>query len=170
MSLDQHTASILAVIVISINFGIYLPVGAYCSLKFWRLRHDTLIAKRRPALVLASIVAIYIWMLAARTQYVLDTLLGSTASPYLSLLLVDVGWLCVNTVLLRMWLLWFDYQRATHLSAMRWRSQLNAAQLPWTVQLKRLANVRCLLALALSHWTLMELIAVLSPSVSCRCR
>eukprot|EP01083_Nonionella_stella_P239247 837552_1 len=126
MSLNQVSSTALCVFVVMVNFFIYLPIGFYFTLKFWKLRDQTFIKKRRPVLVIISIVFIFLWMLGVRTVDIYGGLFPISTDPFsrhLLVLITDTGWLCVNAYVLRMWLLYYDYKKGVDLSSMRWKKK-----------------------------------------------
>ncbi len=94
--MEEQIPVILFAVVIAINFAIYLPIGAFFTWKFWTLRNNVFIAKRRPLLVIISIIFIYAWMLGARTIDVYDVTYQIEGNKYLLVIVTDTGWLCVD--------------------------------------------------------------------------
>lgn len=162
MALDHENATIFAAIVLGINFFVYLPIGLYFSVRFWRLRGNAMIAQRRPFLVMMTIIFIYLWMLISRTINVADVIFGLLPSIYYVHLAIGAGWFCVALYGVRMWLLFYDYKRGEHLSAIRWKTKIDSASTPWTIKYKSSANLVYLIGFAFLHWLFVEGIGLLS--------
>eukprot|EP01084_Bolivina_argentea_P093456 168071_1 len=163
--MDQQIPMILFIVILTINFAIYLPIGAYFTWKFWTLRNNIFIAKRRPLLVLISIIFIYAWLLGARTIDVYDVVYQIEGNKYVLVLITDTGWLCVNAVVVRMWLLYFDYKRANHLSSLRWKMKIDSTTTPWTLKHKYLSNLKYLMLVCLIQWLLLQVVEIIGISI-----
>lgn len=161
---------IFAIVVLAINFVLYLPIGVYFTRRFWIFRQQTMISKRRPLLVVMTVILIYFWMLISRTIDIFEDILkliprthGTRVAVHT---FVDTGWICVALYAIRMWLLFYDYKRAEHLSQMRWRTKIDSTTVPWTIQYKSLSNLVYLISFAIIHWLIIEFISLLSISLS----
>eukprot|EP01084_Bolivina_argentea_P243986 408852_1 len=153
--LGKQTDRILSAVVIGINILIYLPIGLYFSWQFFRLRNDIFMYKRRPILVVITIVFVYIWMLIARTINIYHALENIATNPIILGIITDSGWLCVNICVLRLWLLFYDYKRGVHLSSMRWKTIIDSTTTPWTIKYKHFADIKYLILFALAQWSII---------------
>ena len=163
--LDDEALLILGGIVLGFNVLVYFPLGIIFALKFWRLRKNTFILKRRPKLVLSIVIVAYIYILIGRTSTVLDAINIIEPNLYVDVITTNNGWIAVNFVGFRMWLLFYDYKRGQHLSSLRWRIKIDPKTLPWTLKYKYLSNLKYLIIGAIVHWTLIETIGVSVNSV-----
>ena len=168
MEISVQTYLIVFIAIQSIWTFILCPLSIYYTIQLWKLSKSNIffISKRRPLIVYLVVIFINIYMII----FPITTSLPHHYHPLhdfhiheIELILSDSLFLIAYIVLLRVWLLYYDYKYEAHLLSVQWKRHILRQRdyKPWTLRHRWMGNTKIIIIAIITIWiiacTLVEL-------------
>eukprot|EP01084_Bolivina_argentea_P087681 158353_1 len=154
-------------VVTSIYLIILSPMSLYYGYSFWKFSKQNIafFTKRHTSLVLVEVILLNVFIAIIRTStdfLRLNQIIGKYG--ILSSLLLNLMQFYPVLILIRLWLLYYDYNYGLQTISIKWKSQITKQQkqLPWTLRYKWMGNLKILTIIATSICTILMLLILLS--------
>ena len=170
-SFDVNTeqATFILFTFVGIYWFIVSPIQLYFVHQFWNLKQEniTFFTKRHPYLVVFTVLMFNLYPLIFRPIAAFLWINGLINAWHpLVLLLENMLQTYAMLVIIRLWLLYYDFNHELQSLSLKWKSQIakdqSSINLPWTIKYKWMGNVRILCIIAFVFACIILLIAVLS--------
>ena len=158
----SHEETMIGVYILA---GVYIllctPLNVYYTYQIWSLykQNEPFITKRRPMIVIVSSISFNIY--GAICRPIADYLRATGRGPILLMwILVQAIQVVIVFICIRLWLLFFDYNKQIHALNHRWKCTITRKEeaTSWTHQHRWLGNGKIVSALGLFFAVIVNIV------------
>ena len=159
LEISEQTYLILFITIQSIWTFIFVPSSIYYTIQLWKLSKSNIlfISKRRPSMVILTVICINIYMiifpLASSLPHHYHAL-DQFHNHEIEIIIGDTIYVIAYLVLFRVWLLYYDYQYEAHLLSVKWKRHILKQRdyKPWTLRHRWMGNTKIIISMLITCW------------------